>query len=92
MYGNNGKITCRYLYSIAVINNGKESTYTWSKDDFYMVEKPSDRIKPGYPLDTISINKKLKKYFTDITDEEKAKLHEDERDVIEFLARSLKEE
>ena len=90
MYGNEGKLTCRYVYGIAVINNGKESTYTWSKDDFYMVEKPSDRIKPGYPLDTISINKKINKYFTDITEEDKAKLHEDERDVIEFLARNLK--
>ena len=90
MYGNEGKLTCRYVYGIAVINNGKESTYSWSKDDFYMVEKPSDRIKPGYTLDTISINKKINKYFTDITEEDKAKLHEDERDVIEFLARNLK--
>ena len=90
MYGNEGKLTCRYVYGIAVINNGKESTYSWSKGDFYMVEKPSDRIKPGYPLDTISINKKINKYFTDITEEDKAKLHEDERDVIEFLARNLK--
>lgn len=85
-YGTDGKLTCRWVYGIAVINNGKESTYTWSKEDFYMVDKPSNTMNPGYPLNTISINKKLNKYFTDITDEEKEKIHEDEKDVVEFIA------
>ena len=72
-YGKNGKLTCRWVYGIAVINKGVESTYTWSKDDFYIVEKPSDKINPGYPLNTISKNKKLNKYFTEITEEDKKK-------------------
>ena len=33
IYGNNGKLTCRWVYGMAVINNEKESTYTWSKED-----------------------------------------------------------
>ena len=92
MYGNDGKLTCRYVYGIAVINNGKESTYSWSKGDFYMVDVPSNKIRPGYPLDTISINKKLNKYFTDITEEDKALIHEDESEVVEFLANNLIEQ
>ena len=88
-YGKNGKLTCRWVYGIAVINKGVESTYTWSKDDFYIVEKPSDKINPGYPLNTISKNKKLNKYFTDITEEDKKKLEEDESNVIEFLCKNL---
>ena len=91
LYGIDGKLTCRWVYGMAVINNGKESTYTWSKEDFYMVEKPSNKINPGYPLNTISINKKLNKYFTEITEEDKALLHEDESDVVEFIANSIKE-
>ena len=59
-YGKNGKLTCRWVYGIAVIKDGKESTYTWSKEDFYIVDKPSNKINSGYPLNTISINKKLK--------------------------------
>ena len=89
-YGTNGKLTCRWVYGMAVINNGKESTYTWSKEDFYMVDKPSNKINPGYPLNTISINKKLNKYFTDITEEDKSMLQEDESDVVEFIANSVK--
>ena len=90
-YGVDGKLICRWVYGMAVINNGKESTYTWSKDDFYMVDKPSNKINPGYPLNTISINKKLNKYFTDVTEEDKAMLQEDESDVVEFIAESIKE-
>ena len=72
--------------------NGKrlnDHAYTWSKEDFYMVDKPSNKINPGYPLNTISINKKLNKYFTDITEEDKLMLQEDESDVIEFIANSV---
>ena len=88
-YGVNGKLTCKWVYGMAVINNGKESTYTWSKEDFYMVDKPSNKINPGYPLNTISINKKLNKYFTDITDEDKEKVQEDESDVVDFIASNI---
>ena len=88
-YGKEGKLTCRWVYGIAVINNGIESTYTWNKEDFYIVDRPSNKINPGYPLNTISVNKKLNKYFTDLTSEDKLELKEDESDVVEFLCKSL---
>ena len=88
-YGEDGKLTCRWVYGIAVINDGVESTYTWSKNDFYIVDKLSDKIDPGYPLNTISINKKLNKYFTDMTKEDYDTVKEDESDVVEFLCKNL---
>lgn len=88
-YGKEGKLTCRWVYGIAVINNGIESTYTWNKEDFYIVDRPSNKINPGYPLNTISVNKKLNKYFTDLTSEDKLELKEDENDVVEFLCKNL---
>ncbi len=88
-YGKEGKLTCRWVYGIAVINNGIESTYTWNKEDFYIVDRPSNKINPGYPLNTISVNKKLNKYFTDLTSEDKLELKEDESDVVEFLCKNL---
>ena len=54
-----------------------------------MVENPSKKIHPGYPLDSISVNKKLNKYLTDITEEDKAILKEDESDIVEFIVNSL---
>lgn len=88
-YGTDGKLTCRWVYGMAVINNNKEYTYTWSKEDFYMVDTPSEKINPGYPLNSISINKKLNKYFTNITEEDKKLIQEDESHVVEFIANSI---
>ena len=85
-YGTNGKLTCRWVYGIAVEIDGKEYTYTWNKEDFYMVDIPSDKVDVGYPLNTISVNKKINKYFTDMTEEDKALVQEDESNVVNFLA------
>ena len=89
-YGKEGKLDCKWVYGMAVINEKKEiNTYTWEKGGFYFVEKISDKIRAGYPLDSISINKKLNKYFKDITSEDKKMLSEDESDVVEFIANSV---
>ena len=88
-YGNNGKLTARWIYGMALIKDGKEYTYTWSKNDFYIVSTPSNIINPGYPLNTISINKKLNKYFTDMTAEDKLEVKEDESDVIKFISTNI---
>lgn len=88
-YGENGKITARWIYGMAAICDGKESTYTWSKEDFYIVDIPSKKINTGYPLNSISINKKLNKYFTDITEEDKSLIQEDESDVIDFIVKNI---
>ena len=89
VYGEKGRLTCRWVYGMAIINNNHEYTYTWSKEDFYIVDKPSNKINPGYPLNTISINKKINKYFTDITEDDKKGIKEDESNVIEFLCKYL---
>ncbi len=85
-YGTDGKITARWVYGIAIINKMQEYTYTWSKSDFYLVSKPTEKRNVGYPLNSISINKKLNKYFTDMTEEDKLNLAEDESDIIDFIA------
>lgn len=86
-YGHNGKINCKWIYGLAVINEmGEEATYSWFKDDFYMVDIPSNKINPGYPLNSISKYKKLDKYFTDVTDEDMKLLEVNESDVVDFIA------
>ena len=86
-YGNDGRINSKWIYGLAVINElGEEATYTWSKDNFYMVSEPSVVINPGYPLNSISKYKILDKYFTDITDEDKEKIRINEDDVVAFIA------
>lgn len=86
-YGTNGRIEAKWIYGLAVINEkGEESTYTWHKDNFYMVDILSNTINPGYPLNSISKYKKINKYFTDITEEEKELIKVNEEDVVNFIA------
>ena len=85
-YGKEGKINCKWVYGLAVIDeNGAESTYTWEKDNFYMVELASEKINPGYPLNSISKYKVLDKYFTETTEEDLKKIEVNEDHVVEFI-------
>lgn len=85
-YGVDGKLNAKWIYGLAVINEkGEENTYTWFKDNFYMVDTKSNKINPGYPLNSISKYKKIDKYFTDITEEVKRLIKVNEDDVVEFI-------
>lgn len=85
-YGTDGKLYCKWIYGLAVIDqNGKESTYTWNKDNFYMVDMPSDKINPGYPLNSISKYKLIDKYFTEITEDDMQLIKINEDHVVEFI-------
>lgn len=89
-YGVNGKLNCKWIYGLAVINeNGEENTYTWCKDNFYMVEERSEKINPGYPLNSISKYKQIDKYFTETTSEDLEKIKVSEEDVVEFIAKNI---
>ena len=83
------KLTAKWVYGMVVCTDKGIFKFTWSKDDFYLVDKPTDKINPGYPLNSISVNKKLNKYFTDMTSEDKENIKEDESDVIEFIAKNV---
>lgn len=86
-YGIDGKANCKWIYGLALINEkGEESTYTWDKDNFYMVDTKSLKMNPGYPLNSISKYKKIDKYFTDVTEEDMDLIEVNEDDVVDFIA------
>ena len=89
-YGVDGKLDCKWVYGLALINEtGDEFVYTWNKDNFYMVDIISDKINPGYPLNSISKYKMLDKYFTDITNEDMELIKVNEDDVVDFIKNHL---
>lgn len=90
-YGNNGILNSKWIYGMVVIDeNGNESTYSWSKGNFYMTDIVSDKINPGYPLNSISKYKAVDKYFTDeLTEVEKNLINVSEDAVVEFIAKNV---
>ena len=89
-FGTDGKLVARWVYGMAIVYQDQEYTYSWEKHDFYLVDTKSDKINPGYPLNTISKNILLDKYFTDMTLEDKETVKEDESNVIDFIVKNLR--
>ena len=89
-YGKDGKLNCKWIYGLATINKeGNENTYTWNKDNFYMVETRTNKVNPGYPLNSISKYKEIDKYFTDLTQEDMQLVKTSEKDVIDFIEKNV---
>lgn len=86
-----GKLKARWVYGMVLINHNKTYEYSWSYDDFYLVSRVNEKRNPGYPLDSISIDGKLNKYFVDMTEEDRTKNKKQEKDdeVIAFIINSL---
>lgn len=88
-YGVDGAIVARWIYGLAIIKENTERTYTWSKNDFLLVDTPSKVVNPGYPLNSISKNIKLDKYFSEMTQKDQESVQEQEDDVIDFIAKNV---
>ena len=86
-----GKLTAKWVYGMVIYNGKENKEYTWNKNHFYFIDKPSEKRNPGYPLDSISIMPECNKYFVELTDEDKKQNKENynDDDVIEFIVNSL---
>ncbi len=86
-----GKLSAKWVYGMVVYNGKETKKFSWSKKDFYLVDIPSEKRNPGYPLDSISIMGENNKYFVDLTKEEKEinKQSNNEDEVIQFIVNSV---
>ena len=86
-----GKLKARWVYGMVLISENGIYEYSWSYDDFYLVSNVNEKRNPGYPLDSISIDEKLNKYFVDMTEEDRIKNKKQDKDdeVIAFIENSL---
>ena len=89
-----GKLKARWVYGIVMISDNDIHEYSWSYDDFYLVNKVNKKRNLGYPLDSISIDEKLNKYFVDFTEEDRKENEKrsQDNDVINFIIHSLEED
>ena len=63
-----GRILAYYLDGIAVYREGKIDSFLDDQGKlaaFYMVDTPSPNRHPGWPLDSLSVNKNTMTYFVD---------------------------
>ena len=87
-----GKLTAKWVYGMVICNEQERKEYSWSKSNFYLVDKPCEKRNPGYPLDSISITPETNQYWLELTEEEKKKNEEKDNtnDVVAFIVNSIK--
>ena len=87
-----GRLTAKWVYGIVIYNGEEKKEYTWTKSNFYLVDKPCNKRNPGYPLDSISVMPENNQYWLELTEEEKRKSTEknDKDGVIEFIVNNIK--
>ena len=83
------KLIARWVYGMVIYNGSETKQFTWSKENFYFVDKPCEKRNPGYPLDSISIMPEYNKYFVELTQEEKKSKTNNDDNVIDFIVNSL---
>ncbi len=86
-----GKLTAKWVYGMVMFNVKGTKEYSWSKSNFYLVDKPCPERNPGYPLDSISVMPENNKYWLELTDEEikKSKEESNKDGVVEFIANNI---
>ncbi len=86
-----GKLTAKWVYGMVLYNGKEKKEYTWSKDEFYFIETPSEKRNPGYPLDSITIVPKYNKYLVELTEEERKldNMKSNDKGVIEFIINNI---
>lgn len=88
---NGGKLTAKWVYGMVIYSEKGIKEYTWAKDKFNFIEKPSQKRNPGYPLDSITIVPEFNKYLVELTEEDKKQYKTKDKieDVINFIAENL---
>lgn len=84
-----GKLTVKWVYGMVICNNDNVNSYSWSKDNFYFVDRSCEKRNPGYPLDSMSIMPECNKYFVDLTEEDRNRDNYKDDDVINFIVNNL---
>ncbi len=84
------KLTAKWVYGMVIYDGIKKKEYSWSKGNFYFVDKPCEKRNPGYPLDSITIMPKYNKYLVELDEREKKdKDDNNDDDVIDFIIQNI---
>ena len=90
MYGKDGKLNTKWISGMAIIKDGKISTYTDTTSEYYLVDTPAKDMIEGYPLSSILVNRKVNKYDIYLSEEDKKIGQADDAGFIDFIEKTIK--
>lgn len=86
-----GKVIAKWIFGLVICDDNGEKHYSWTKEHFYFVDKPSHKRNLGYPLESISIVPEFNKYSVELSEEEKQQYKKKDNidNVVEFILNSI---
>lgn len=86
-----GKLTSKWIYGMVICTDSGCYKHSWSKENFYLIDKPCENRNPRYPLNSISIDIKTNKYFVDLNEKDKERMNKYDKtnEVVNFILNSL---
>ena len=86
-----GRIESKWIYGMVVFSPKGSFEHSWSLGHCYIVDKPSSKRNPGYPISSLSIDKYTGKYLSDMTPEDKEKNEKNynENHVVKFISECI---
>ena len=66
-----GKILGEWVNGVAIYNGEETKTFICGKSRYYFTSKRSEKRRPGYPLDSITIVPNVNKFLVEMTSDEK---------------------
>lgn len=88
-YGKDGRLNTKWILGMVIIKNGEIFTYEGVTDEYFLVDTPAKKMKEGYPLSSILINKKVNKYDIYLTENDKKIGKADDSGFIEFIEATI---
>ena len=61
------KVSANWVKGIAICGNSFMKTFSYKRENFYLVDKAHKKRDEGYPLDSITVIPKYNKYLSDLT-------------------------
>lgn len=89
IYGKDGRLSTKWILGMVIIRDGEIFTYEGVTDEYYLVDTPAEKMREGYPLSSILINKKVNKYDVYLTEEDKKIGEADDSGFIDFIEKSI---
>lgn len=88
-YGKDGKLNTKWILGLAIIKDGKVSTFEYTTSEYYLLDTPTTNLREGYPLSSIMFSKKANKYDIYLTEEDKKLVQEDDQELIDFIDKTI---
>lgn len=86
-----GKVNAKWVKGVAIYDGKEMKSYEYSRNEFYFIDTPSNKVREGYPLDSISIIPGYEKYLSEFTEQElyEYKNKDKNNDVFEFIINNI---